>query len=95
MYIIFFQISRRFYAQVHNITFSLPPPLLQDAEKRTPMHAASYCGETECVAALIQAGESVCVSLCVCAHVCVSIPKSRDLALRVTNPPNLSLLHDN
>ena len=37
--------------------YTLPPHSLQDAEKRTPMHAASYCGETECVAALIQAGE--------------------------------------
>ena len=45
------------------------------------MHAASYCGEAECVAALIQAGNAV--SLCVqciynvCNFVCqreVKIP---------------------
>lgn len=29
---------------------------LQDSEKRTPMHAAAYCGETECVVALARAG---------------------------------------
>ena len=36
------------------------------------MHAASYCGETECVAALIQAGETLTYVLCflVCVHVC-------------------------
>ena len=33
--------------------------MLQDSEKRTPMHATSYYGETECVAVLIQAGKTI------------------------------------
>ena len=35
------------------------PVLLQDAEKRTAMHAAAYCGDTECISALVQAGGKV------------------------------------
>ena len=30
---------------------------MMDTEKRTPMHAAAYCGETDCVTALTQAGQ--------------------------------------
>ncbi len=40
-----------------NSLFPFLPP--QDAEKRTSLHAAAYCGETECVSALIQSGSKV------------------------------------
>lgn len=33
--------------------------LSQDGDKRTALHAAAYCGDTECVCALIQAGSKV------------------------------------
>ena len=31
----------------------------QDHEKRSAMHAAAYCGETECLSALVMAGKSM------------------------------------
>ena len=35
-----------------------------DSEKRTPMHAAAYCGEKDCITAIVQAGWCRCCCCC-------------------------------
>ena len=47
---------------------------LQDSEKRTPMHAAAYCGETECVVALVRSGRPLAPSHYVFHPLCQNSP---------------------